>query len=517
MFPRVRSFMKRQFSHIGTKLTLSSIISRVDAAVSQADQPLVPVGVRVYDRKLIQRILECVSDCATGSSSFKRSVALCFQTPIAPGIPTSSSAILDYTCFGLSPTALEQTAVHLQNGVTITGDQFPDHCRVGECYYYPSRSKPDYLRSIHPSNRRFMTLRGWSHGDAFIVPFWHATGMIGQIVLDDPEDGRIPSETHRHRLEEIADIAAVALRDACELEALNAEHALLRFLADSAMTGLLVIQDDKIRYANDQIIALLGYDKRDFSAMNPWWNFIHPDDRPLVWSSDLQSLESKPRLRAIRKDGRVLWLVSCVNSVLYGETNAIAYQFYDVTDRIKAEELLKEKALRDPLTGFRNRGYFDDAIQIELQRSRRYRREFTLAMADLSNFKQVNDHLGHQEGDRILSGIAGVVREGLRDSDWIVRYGGDEFLLVLPETGSSLEGLITRLTADVDAWCSEHCHRVPVGIDFGWATWTMQQQQTIPELVRAADAMLYERKALHKEDQKRSVSASADSGGSETR
>jgi len=430
---------------------------------------------------------------------------------------TSSSTILDYTCFGLSEGALRETAGQLRNGVTIAGDQFLDRCRMGNCYYYPSRSKPDYLRTIYPSNRRFMTLHGWSHGDAFVVPFWHPTGMIGQIILDDPEDGRIPSEARRHRLEEIADIAAVALRDACELEALNVEHELLRFLADSAMTGLLVIQDDKIRYANDQIITLLGYDKTDFSDMNPWWNFIHPDDRPLVWSSGLQAMESKPRLRAIRKDGRVIWLVSCANSVLYGETTAIAYQFYDVTDRIRAEELLKEKALRDPLTGFRNRSYFDDAIQIELQRSKRYRREFTLAMADLSNFKQVNDRLGHQEGDRILSGIAGVVREGLRDSDWIVRFGGDEFLLVLPETGSSLEGLIARLTASVDAWCADHCDRVPVSIDFGWATWTMQQQQTISELVRAADAMLYERKALRKGDQNRSVSASADSGGSETR
>ncbi|MBU1050031.1 sensor domain-containing diguanylate cyclase [Candidatus Bipolaricaulota bacterium] len=442
---------------------------------------------------------------------------MCFQTPIAPEISTSTSEILDFASFGLSDLELQRTSSRLRDGLQISGDQFPNSRRLGNCYYYPDRSRPDYLNFIHPSKRRFMALGGWTHGDSFVVPFWQSPSMIGQIILDDPNDGKIPSHARRQRLEEVANIAAVALRDACDLEALNEEHGLLRFFADYAMTGLLVVQDQNIRYANDQMVQILGYDKTDLSRMNPWWNFVHPDDRPLLWTPDPTPMESKTRIRAIRKDGRVLWLVSCVHSVLYGDTHASAYQFYDVTDRIKAEELLKEKALRDPLTGFRNRGYFDDAIQIELQRSKRYRREFTLAMADLANFKQVNDQLGHQEGDRILAGIAGVVREGLRDSDWIVRYGGDEFLLVLPETGSSLDGLISRLTQSVDAWCEDHCSQIAVGIDFGWATWTAAAQQTIPDLIRTADAMLYERKAQHKENQNRSVSASADSGGSETR
>jgi diguanylate cyclase (GGDEF)-like protein len=205
------------------------------------------------------------------------------------------------------------------------------------------------------------------------------------------------------------------------------------------------------------------------------------------------------------------------HSVLYADDAAIAYQFIDVSDRIQAEELLKEKALRDPLTGFRNRGYFDDAIQIEIERSKRYKREFTLMMADLTNFKQVNDRLGHQEGDRVLAGLAAILQDALRDSDWVVRYGGDEFLLVLPETGALVEGLVHRLSQDVDQWCAEHCPQVPLSIDFGWATWRPDDAKPIADMIRAADQMLYQNKRERQHRQKRSVSASADSGGSETR
>ncbi|MFC2079328.1 diguanylate cyclase [Candidatus Bipolaricaulota bacterium] len=360
-----------------------------------------------------------------------------------------------------------------------------------------------------------MSPEGWTQGDAFVVPFWQDQQMLGQIILDDPKDGVPPRDASKCLLERIASIASAALSGSCELKELSRERGLLRFFTDYAMTGLLVVQEQSIRYANDQLVNILGYDKEYLARLTPWWNFFHPDDRPAVWDVVPKPTGTPTRVRAIRKDGRVIWLNMSIHSVLYAEGEATAFQFYDVTDRIEAEELLREKALRDPLTGFRNRGYFDEAIQIELQRSKRYRREFTLIMADLANFKQVNDQLGHQEGDRILAGIADIIRKELRESDWVVRYGGDEFLLVLPETGSSLGGLVARLTQSIDAWCSEKCGGIPLGIDFGWATWSCEEPKAITDLVRAADVMLYENKAHHKAILNGSVSTPTDSGGSD--
>jgi diguanylate cyclase (GGDEF)-like protein/PAS domain S-box-containing protein len=473
--------------------------------------------VSMQDRRKTRKILERISECASTLSSFRRGVAVEFSTPIEPGVAGSSSTIREFTTFGLTGEALVQTQARLSNGTRFSGDQYLSELRLGKCFRFPSQHAVHITRLIAPSTRRFLMPHGWASGDCLVIPFWHGDRMLGHLLLDDPSTADMPSEQERLLLEEIADIASIAMQDASELEELNQEHGLLRFLADCAMAGLVVVQETQIRYANDQIVNILGFDKPYLVTLRPWWNFLHPDDRPLVWEAVPTLPDSATTIRAIRKDGRVAWLHMRVHSVLYTGDPATAFQFFDVTDRVKAEELLKERALRDPLTGFRNRGYFDDAIQMELQRSRRYKREFTLMMADLANFKLVNDRLGHQEGDRILAGIAEIIQNALRDSDWVVRYGGDEFLLVLPETGSSLDSLVKRLTENVETWCRSNCGSLPIGIDFGSATWSPEQPRSIPDLVREADAMLYRNKAKRRESQNRSVSASADSGGSDTR
>jgi diguanylate cyclase (GGDEF)-like protein/PAS domain S-box-containing protein len=318
---------------------------------------------------------------------------------------------------------------------------------------------------------------------------------VGQISVDDPVDGAWPSSKTLALLEELADVGAVALGDARELQTVSEERKILRFLTESAMTGVLIIEEGEARYVNARACDLLGYEEDDLRSLNPWWQVIHPDDLPLVWASDGHPPSVRGTIRAIRRDGRLIWVASCAYPMEPLASGAFVLHFYDVTDHVETEALLKEKALRDPLTGLLNRGYFEDAILTEIERSRRHKRPLTLMMADLARFKLVNDRLGHQEGDRILSGVASVLRSQLRDSDWVVRYGGDEFLLVLPETGAELEALEARLKVAVETWHSSSDSGIAVGIDFGWATWTPKHDRGSAELVREADAMLYERKA----------------------
>jgi diguanylate cyclase (GGDEF)-like protein len=110
--------------------------------------------------------------------------------------------------------------------------------------------------------------------------------------------------------------------------------------------------------------------------------------------------------------------------------NLLAYHVATVFENAR----LFESATYEGLTGLLRREAILEQLDRELERAARYDRPLTIAMADLDHFKQVNDRHGHLAGDALLRRVAQVLSEGLRSTDWIGRYGGEEFLLVLPET-----------------------------------------------------------------------------------
>lgn len=105
---------------------------------------------------------------------------------------------------------------------------------------------------------------------------------------------------------------------------------------------------------------------------------------------------------------------------------------------LQAQELHKERELgvRDPLTQMYNRRFFDEIVPKEAHRCYRMDRPLSFLLVDLDNFKEVNQRLGHFVGDQVLQAVAAVLRETLRTSDFVFRFGGDEFLVVLPETAA---------------------------------------------------------------------------------
>ena len=91
-------------------------------------------------------------------------------------------------------------------------------------------------------------------------------------------------------------------------------------------------------------------------------------------------------------------------------------------------------AFRDGLTGLYNHRYFQELMDNELSRSRRYKKPFSLMMLDLDYFKKINDEYGHPVGDIVLKEVSKTIANTIRDSDFAARYGGEEFAVVLPET-----------------------------------------------------------------------------------
>lgn len=99
-------------------------------------------------------------------------------------------------------------------------------------------------------------------------------------------------------------------------------------------------------------------------------------------------------------------------------------------------QALVNRAIRDPLTGLLNRGYFDNLFAYEIERGRRYGKRFAVLLMDADHFKRINDNHGHAAGDLVLKSLAQALQKSLRESDIVVRFGGEEFVLILHDTAA---------------------------------------------------------------------------------
>jgi len=462
-----------------------------DGASGEVSPP--PPSTAPPAQQLVQDVLEKVAESTAKRTPFRRVLATCYAQPITPGKALPVSGVLGLASRGLSEEDRTSLASLLSEEPDISGLRYHEAYRVSNSYVF--RKAEDAARLGHriPSHRAYAASNGWRSHHVLLVPFWIGGQIIGQISVDDPRDGRNPDDSILVGLEQIAGVASLALRYARVLEGMSAAHRVFRDLAEGGMTGSMIVSDGRIHYSNDKTEQLLGYDAAALADLSPWWSFVHPDDRPFAW--DCKKNGKPQTIRAVRRDGRVVWCTACARAMRNGKDDAVAIEMLDITERVETELQLRDKALHDPLTGLRNRAYFDEAIQLEIVRCKRYKRPFTLMIADLRCFKHINDTLGHLEGDRVLAGIAGVLQNELRESDWMVRYGGDEFLLVLPETGREIQALVQRLQARAADWAQANVPRgLPFGVDFGWSTWSPDAPATVEGLLKAADDMLYRNK-----------------------
>jgi diguanylate cyclase (GGDEF)-like protein len=166
---------------------------------------------------------------------------------------------------------------------------------------------------------------------------------------------------------------------------------------------------------------------------------------------------------------------------------------------------LYQMAMVDSLTGLFVRRYFDARIEEEIERSKRYKTPFSVVMIDLDDFKALNDTHGHLVGDRVLRGVAAIVRGQMRGVDTAARYGGEELALILPRTemvaaynqAERVRAAIAEMRVAVDPGAGDGVV-IATTASFGIAAYPESNAQTAEELVRRADKALYRAKKTGK-------------------
>ncbi len=173
----------------------------------------------------------------------------------------------------------------------------------------------------------------------------------------------------------------------------------------------------------------------------------------------------------------------------------IGYTLIKIADRIKSLKDLEHSAFYDPLTGAYNRGFIEEYVQEEIRKAKRLKGRFCILLLDLNDFKHINDRYGHNAGDKVLKMVVKKLKESMRDYDLIARWGGDEFLVVLPlERGSEVLDIANRLSNDFRVKYGN----IEVTFSIGYACYPADGDN-LDRLVHIADSRMYRAKMLFKE------------------
>lgn len=218
-----------------------------------------------------------------------------------------------------------------------------------------------------------------------------------------------------------------------------------RRLFEAAQDGILILDagTGAITDVNPFMVKLLGYSRAEFIEKKLWEVGAFKD---IEASKDaFQALQEDEYIRyqdlpLKARNGRLIQVEFVSNVYWAGGERVIQCNIRDITDRVqardallKSEASLREQSVRDHLTGLFNRRYMEETLKRELLRASRKGLSLGVIMLDVDNLKQCNDTWGHAAGDAMLHELGGVLHGNFRGEDVPCRYGGDEFIIILPD------------------------------------------------------------------------------------
>ena len=275
---------------------------------------------------------------------------------------------------------------------------------------------------------------------------------------------------------------------------LQDSEANLRALVDYSPTAMVLtrLADSRVLLANRRAAAMFDVPLQEIVGREAPQHWVNLSERGRYLEhvfryGRMDDFETEMR----SANGRTFWARLSGQRLRFGGDDALLAAIVDVTVQRQTHEVLVEQATHDQLTGLFNRRHVEDVLRKELDRAQRHARPLAVAMLDADHFKNINDTYGHQTGDEVLRAISDRCRRTLRSNDVLGRYGGEEFLIVFPETNLEEAGAVAeRLRVAVaESPIQVGDNALAVTVSIGVASFAAGQD--LEKLFERADSALY--------------------------
>ncbi|MCZ4305270.1 EAL domain-containing protein [Zoogloeaceae bacterium G21618-S1] len=270
----------------------------------------------------------------------------------------------------------------------------------------------------------------------------------------------------------------------------------------SAREGIVITDaEGTILNVNDAFTRITGYSRDEGIGKNPGMLRSGQHDAAFyasMWQSLIDNGFWEGEIWNKRKSGEIFPEILTISAVrdTKGIVSHYVAVFSDISRQKENEHQLERLAFFDDLTGLPNRVLLVDRLSQTMARARRGKTALALAYLDLDGFKEINDAYGHAVGDRVLVTIGERLTTALREEDTVARFGGDEFVIVLPDhhNGEALDAIVRRLLISISEPIHLDQHRLQVSGSIGLAHYRGDIDLDSDQLIRQADQAMYQAK-----------------------
>ncbi len=424
----------------------------------------------------------------------------------------------------LTNQRVENKSIEYKGKYDLMLDTIPDALLI-------TRQEDGFIIEV---NEGFTKIFGYTQGDAqgktvLDIQFWFDPSERQKFMVLLTENGSVENMEFRFRRKNgkpligllsaktfklngvmhiLSAVQEITARKKME-EKLRENQEKYRFLTDNSADVIWHINNGyRVDYINAADERLRGF-KPEESIGQPIWNFFKPEGTKLVRekiehhrqkeqvgnNTNVTRFEIQQRC----KDGNWVWTEICAAPHYDKDGQLIGFHGInrDITDRKRIFDELYHQATIDDLTHIPNRRHFMYLTEKELKSAKRYHRPISIIVIDFDNLKQINDTYGHLAGDRALSVFSKIVQQIIREVDILGRFGGDEFLILLPETDAEkayhVMERINQVLASSPIFYQDDSFSISVSSGIASIeNWT----DTLEDLLTRADEALYEAKEL---------------------